>query len=64
LWCATAAGGDALRTGAGRLQPGAPAALVSLDLEAPALQGAPDELFAETVAVAARAGLAEPLEVS
>jgi formimidoylglutamate deiminase len=64
LWCATAAGGDALRTGAGRLAPGAPAALVSLDLGAPALQGAPDALFAETVVVAARAGLAEPLDVS
>lgn len=61
LRSATEVGGDALRTGAGRLSPGAPADLVALDLAHPALAGVDDEVFAEAVAVAARAGVARPV---
>lgn len=61
LRSATTIGGDALRTGAGRIEPGAPAELVTFDLGHPALAGAPPELFAEMVAVSARAGMARPV---
>ncbi|MBT8336149.1 MAG: formimidoylglutamate deiminase [Gemmatimonadetes bacterium] len=61
LRSATAVGGDALRTGGGRLEPGAPAWLVSVDLEHPVFEGGRPSEFAELLAVAGRAGLAEPL---
>lgn len=62
LRSATAVGGDALRTGAGHLRPGAPADLVALDLAHPALHGLDADTFAEAVAVAGRAGMAMPVE--
>lgn len=61
LRAATQVGGDALRTGAGRIQVGAPSDLVALDLAHPALAGMDDDCFAETVAVAARAGVSTPV---
>lgn len=63
LRAATEAGGASLRTGAGRVVPGAPAELVSLDLSAPALVGATPETLPEMIAVAARAGLASLVEL-
>ncbi len=61
LRSATEVGGAALRTGAGRMQAGAPADLVALDLAHPTLAGMDDDCFAETVAVAARAGVSSPV---
>jgi formimidoylglutamate deiminase len=61
LRAATEVGGASLRTGAGRLGPGAPADLVALDLAHPTLAGMDDDSFAESVAVAARAGVSTPV---
>ncbi len=64
LRAATECGGTALRTGAGRIEPGAPADLVTLDLDHPALVGIDADTFPEVVAVAGRAGVAQPVEIS
>ena len=61
LRAATEVGGAALRTGAGSLAPGAPADMVALDLAHSTLAGMADDSFAESVAVAARAGVATPV---
>lgn len=63
LRMATEEGGASLRTGAGRLCPGAPAELVTIDLSAPAMAGVTPGTAPEMIAVAARAGLAAPWEV-
>lgn len=64
LRSATEVGGAALRTGAGRMQAGAPADLVALDLAHRTLEGMDDDHFAETVAVAARAGVSSPVRLA
>ncbi|MEK9502965.1 formimidoylglutamate deiminase [Gaopeijia maritima] len=63
LRTATEEGGAALRTGAGRLAPGAPAELVAIDLGDSALAGVTAETFPEMLAVAGRAGLARPVDL-
>jgi formimidoylglutamate deiminase len=62
LRSATQVGGDALRTMSGRLEAGAPADLVTLDLEHSAMAGIQAGNFAEMVAVAARADVVSPVE--
>ena len=62
LRSATEVGGASLRTGAGRIAPGAPAQLVTIDLGADVLAGLEQDHFAEMVAVAGRAGIAAPLD--
>ena len=61
LRSATMVGGDALRTNAGRMEIGAPADLVALQMDHPAFDGWEPTSFPEMVAVSGRAGLASPL---
>jgi formimidoylglutamate deiminase len=61
LRAATAVGGDSLRTGAGRLEAGAPAQMVGVDLDHRVFDGLEPGTFAEMMATACRAGVVEPI---